>query len=161
MRVIKLAFISFVVLFLLVTVMSLAIPSHIRISKATNVLAQRDSLLSLLTNPAQWQQWHPVFQQEGAQQLLQQHKIAITPLLANDTLVQMQWQQDKRTPVINSWQIHQFHGTDSVTVQWYMDFKLAWYPWQKFSSLMYEKTYGVMMEKGLSNLKAAVEAKKP
>jgi hypothetical protein len=34
-----------------------------------------------------------------------------------------------------------------------MDFQLAWYPWQKFSSLFYERTYGAMMERGLANFK--------
>lgn len=34
-----------------------------------------------------------------------------------------------------------------------MDFHLSWYPWQKFGSLLYESTYGAMMEKGLTNIK--------
>jgi hypothetical protein len=34
-----------------------------------------------------------------------------------------------------------------------MDFRLSWYPWEKFSSLFYEKTYGTMMETGLLNFK--------
>jgi hypothetical protein len=38
-----------------------------------------------------------------------------------------------------------------------MDFRLSWYPWEKFSSLFYEKTYGAMMERGLNDLKKRLE----
>jgi hypothetical protein len=157
MRLIKLALISFVIFFGIITAMSLLIPSHIRISKAINVKAEKDSIFSLVTNQERWPRWHPAFQQGNMPQLLQQNKITITPLQASDTLVTMQWQQEGRRPVINGWQMHEFASTDSLTMQWYMDFNLPWYPWEKFGSLFYEKTYGVMMEKGLSNLKEAVQ----
>ena len=48
MRLIKLAIISFVFLFLVVTAISLLIPSHIRISKATNIAPPKDSVLALI-----------------------------------------------------------------------------------------------------------------
>ena len=55
------------------------------------------------------------------------------------------------------WNFYATEIPNSVTVQWYMDFHLRWYPWEKFSSLLLEKRYGPMMEKGLGNLKALVE----
>jgi hypothetical protein len=157
MRLIKLALISFVIFFGIITAMSLLIPSHIRISKAINMHAPKDSIFSLVANQKQWPRWHPAFQQGHMPELLQQNKITITPLQTTDTLVTMQWQQEGRRPVINGWQLHEFASTDSLTMQWYMDFNLPWYPWEKFGSLFYEKTYGVMMEKGLSNLKQTVQ----
>ena len=65
----------------------------------------------------------------------------------------MHLQQAHKPEVINGWKIYQHSQVDSLTLQWYMDFQLKWYPWQKFGSLFYENTYGVMMEKGLSNIK--------
>jgi hypothetical protein len=38
-----------------------------------------------------------------------------------------------------------------------MDFRLRWYPWQKFGSLLYEDTYGTMMQQGLQKLKTSAE----
>jgi hypothetical protein len=38
-----------------------------------------------------------------------------------------------------------------------MDFQLGWYPWQKFSSLFYENTYGNMMQDGLARLKSVAD----
>lgn len=157
MRLIKLAILSFIVLFGIITAMSLLIPSHVRISKAVNVHAESDSIFALVRNTQSWPQWHPAFQQGNMTDLLQQNKITLTPVAQNDSLVTIKWQQQGRRPVLNNWQVHRFSSTDSLTLQWYMDFDLGWYPWQKFSSLFYEKTYGVMMEKGLQNLKEKVQ----
>lgn len=157
MRLLKLAIISFVVFFGIITLMSLAIPSNIRISKAVNVSAEAQSPFAYISNMAAWPQWHPAFKEGNMQQTLQQNNITLTPLAVTDTLVTVQWQQEGRRPVINGFQLHSFAGADSLTLQWYMDFKLPWYPWHKFGSLFYEKTYGVMMEQGLANLKEKVQ----
>lgn len=159
MRLIKLAIISFVVFFVIITAMSLAIPSHVRISKAINVKADAKDIFPLITDRQAWPQWHPAFKGGDINQLLQQNKITITPLTTNDSVVTVQWQQEGNRPVLNGWQLHQFAGGDSSTLQWYMDFNLPWYPWHKFGSLFYEKTYGVMMEEGLANLKAVAQPK--
>ena len=161
MRLIKLAFLSFIVLFGILTAMSLLIPSHVRISKAINLKAAEDSVLHLVRDIGQWPRWHPAF--TGAtepEKILQENQISITKIQSSDSLVQMKWQQQGRRPVLNSWELHRYHHTDSITLQWYMDFHLQWYPWQKFSSLFYEGTYGKMMENGLTNLQETVYGKK-
>jgi hypothetical protein len=160
MRLIKLALISFVVFFGIITVMSLAIPSNIRISKAINVKSDNQTIFSNITNRAAWTQWHPLFKSQSIEQDLQHNKISITPLTISDTLVTMQWQQGNKRPVVNGWEVHSFAGADSATLQWYMDFDLPWYPWHKFGSLFYEKTYGTMMERGLVDLRELVHQQK-
>ena len=157
MRLLKLALISFIVFFGIITAMSLAIPSNIRISKAINVKGDATTIFPLITDRQAWPRWHPAFKGGNIDSLLQQNKITLTPLLSNDSVVTVQWQQEGNRPVINGWQLHQFAGADSSTLQWYMDLSLPWYPWHKFGSLFYEKTYGVMMEEGLSNLKEAAQ----
>jgi hypothetical protein len=152
MRLIKLALLSFIVFFLIITAMSLLIPSHVRISRAINLKKETDSVRFWVSDTEQWQRWHPAFQGASAANTLAANGISITPVTENDSLVQLRWQQQGRRPVLNSWQIHRFAYTDSVTLQWYMDFHLRWYPWQKFSSLFYEDTYGKMMEQGLANI---------
>ena len=51
MRLIKLAFISVIVFALLITFMSLFFPSHIRISKAVDINASKDSIQLLMSDP--------------------------------------------------------------------------------------------------------------
>jgi hypothetical protein len=153
MRVLKLALISFVVFFAVITSFSLLIPGNIRLSKAVNIHAPGDSIFALIKDTAQWHQWHPGFQNLGLGATLQRNSLSLKAVAVTDTLVVMALQQKTKEPVLNSWQLHQYAAADSVTLQWYMDFRLKWYPWQKFSSLFYESTYGKMMEKGLSNIK--------
>jgi hypothetical protein len=158
MRLLKLALLSFLVFFALITAMSLLVPAHVRISKAVNIADSANRIFFLINNKDQWRLWHPAFQMQHSDSLLQQHNITITPVVKTDSLVTVNWQQDKKPPVRNSWQVHRFQASDSVTLQWYMDFQLQWYPWEKFSSLFYEKTYGVMMEQGLQHIKTLVES---
>ena len=50
MRFIKLALISLVFLFAVVTAISLVIPSHIRLSKVVTTRPEKDSIFSLIKN---------------------------------------------------------------------------------------------------------------
>jgi len=159
MRLFKLFILSLLFFFILITAMSLLVPGHIRLSKAINIGSPADSIFHLIQNQEEWKRWHPAFAMSGADSLLAKHQVSIAPVLQTDTLIQVQWQQPGKNPVFNSWQLHRFPATDSITLQWYMDFHLQWYPWQKFSSLFYENTYGNMMEQGLKNIKAISETK--
>lgn len=148
MRIIKLALISFVILFGIVTLMSLLIPARLRISKATNLSADRSQIFALLkAEPV----WHPAYlDTASSKQMAVLKKSALTE---TDSTLTYTLQQPGRTPVTNGYQLYGADGNDSLTLQWYMDFNLRWYPWEKFSSLFYESTYGRMMEQGLTSLK--------
>ncbi len=148
MRIIKLGLISFVFLFAIVTLISLLFPSHIRISKAINLPNKHDSIFPLVKAEARW---HPAYQDSASSnQIKRLHKTIIEQ--TDSTLVYTLQQPGKKN-VISGWQIYGKPSSDSLTLQWYMDFQLSWYPWEKFSTLLYEHTYGTMMEKGLANLK--------
>lgn len=62
-----------------------------------------------------------------------------------------------RNELLTGWNLVPSQADSSTTVQWYMDFQLDWYPWEKFSSLLFEKQYGTQLEKGLHDLKEWVE----
>jgi hypothetical protein len=148
LRFIKLALISFILLFLVATGVSLMIPSQVRISKATNIASSPDSILAPVKDQQRWASWHPAYMNADSFPV-----IHFKTLVENDSVYELSMQQGEKTPVISGWHVYRHGGSDSLTLQWYMDFRLKWYPWQKFSSLFFESTYGAMMEKGLSNLK--------
>jgi hypothetical protein len=149
-QLIKLGLISIIFLFLVITGISLLIPSHIRLSKAINMGGTNESILYYVRNKNTWAQWHPAFMQDTSRR---NSNLVITPRLNNDSEVVYQMQQPGRRPILSGWKVYHHASTDSLTLQWYMDFQLPWYPWQKFGSLLYEGTYGRMMEQGLNNLK--------
>ena len=148
MRIIKLGLISFVFIFGIITLISLLFPSHIRLSKATNLPNERSRIFTLLKNEAAW---HPAFSDSAS--ALKKDLLQRKVIQENDPTLVTELKQEGRKPVISGLQLYGGPTSDSLTLQWYMDFQLSWYPWQKFSSLFYEQTYGVMMERGLANFK--------
>ena len=159
MRLIKFTFISAVLLFAVVTAISLIIPSHIRLSKVINIPSQRDSIFSLLKNKDQWPRWHPSFMDSANKEMLSQINIRL--LSETDSTLQLQWMQKNKKPLNMSWQLFADSNSTFATLQWSMDFYQKWYPWEKLGSMFYESNYGAMMEKGLLNIKAVIEKNQP
>lgn len=151
MRIIKLALISFICFGLLIFLMAQLLPSQVRISKAINLAPNDTATLAYIRDTAQWKRWHPAFMQ-GAPTNLRLAQAANT-----DSLVQTVITHASGNSVANTWELHRFGANDSLTLQWYMDFRLSRMPWHRFSSLFYEGTYGKMMEQGLRNLKEGSE----
>jgi len=162
MRIIKLAIISAVVLFLVVFGISLLIPSHIRISRAVNItVADKDSLVHQITDMRQWKQWNIwINNPDMANARLTADAISSSFLTVTkraqvgDTLFTT-WQQ-KKGRLLQSAFTWQGSGNTFV-VQWYYDFQLRWYPWEKFSSVVFDKQLGPPMEISLANLKKLLE----
>ena len=165
MKAIKLAIISFVILFLLVTVISLFIPSNVRISRALQINASKEKVLEQVGNAANWKIWFPgmdtaqLFYVAGKVEgmvLNEKSKRFLAISERNDSAVTAEYKSIKQKKVMMGWNI--LPDRDStVTVQWYMDFTLRWYPWEKFSSILFEKQYGPQMEQGLARMKNLLE----
>ena len=149
MRLIKLALISFIILFGIITIISLFIPSDIRVSRAIHIKAPKDSLAALIAAQQSWPQWNPVFMRpDPAHPPVTTHFKTVS-----DTLVQAEWKQGAKNPVLTTWLIYEIPEMDSLTVHWSMDFHQGWLPWKKFESLFFDKAYGNLMDEGLGNLK--------
>jgi hypothetical protein len=149
MRLIKLGLLSIFFLLLLVTIIGLLFPSHVRISKAIDMTHPSDSVRQMIVDTASWNRWHPTFM-AGSPFLSQ--TAAYYHLISNsDSLIRMNVNYGKRT-VQYGWQFYRYPGSEKYTLQWWADFELGWLPWERMGSLFYEKTYGAMMEQGLKNL---------
>lgn len=170
MKGIKLAVISFVFLFTVVWLISLLIPSRVRISRAINIHASQDSIIGMIKNPLRWKEWYPGL--DSAKPLYIDGKMRGMIMNDKDPKQPVYLQLEKESadevtaqfvggrirPVTNTWKTISYQHSDSLTLQWYMDFQLRWYPWEKFASLLLEKSYGPPMQKGLSTIKKNVQA---
>jgi len=165
MRVFKLVIVSIIVLFLIVTIISLFIPSHIRISKAIQIDVPKDSVMNQIGDPEKWKNWYP-----GADSAKYFYKEGIIKgIVLNERRHQyliMGNRKDNevtaaftfpRKKILTGWEIVPAIGSNSVTVQWYIDFRLSWYPWEKFTSFTFERIYGPQLQRGLDNLKRFLE----
>lgn len=170
MRFIRLLVLSLVLLFVVITAISLFIPFRVRISRAINVKAKPDAVWVQVDDMNKWMGWNPFFASVETDKITKLdtsfgklnamrlrgtliHWKEITP---NEHVAAME--REGRKPVLNGWKCIAHPGSDSTTVQWYMDFNLRWYPWEKFGSIMFERSYGPQMEKGLARLKEITEA---
>ena len=160
--------ISFLILFLLVTGITFFIPSKVRISRAVNIKAESGTIIAQLNDIRNWKNWYPGFDTLTINKPLEENgrvtfaevrgsQIALTQDSINHLLATFHKPDAQKMNM--GWQVITHEGSDLVTVQWYIDFKLKWYPWEKFSSLSFEARYGSMLEKGLANLKSFLEPK--
>ena len=164
MGVIKLGFISLVVFALLITGISLFFPAHIRISKAVDINTGRGELLQQLSDPVNWKNWYPgadtmqlLITGGKAVGLQDSLRGGISVSQLTDSTIIAAISGPGLRDAVTGWNIFEGSIPNSVTVQWYMDFHLRWYPWEKFSSLLLEKRYGPAMEQGLDKLKNLLE----
>lgn len=167
MRVIKLAILSFIFLFAVVLVISLFIPSHIRISRAVNLKPGTDFVLNKINDLNEWKQWYPGFDTMTMEPVVEKDGRLVSARLQKTTTITIvsdkrdevlaEFRSGNKKPVVGGWKMMSYHKTDSLTLQWYFDFSIRWYPWEKFFSLAYDKMYGSRMEAGLTNLKKSVE----
>lgn len=144
LKIIKLGLISIVFFAVMITLISLFFPSRVRISKAIDINTSRENLMKQLGDTASWKNWYPGA--DSAEILPQIISITDSTVVANSIM------QNGRKGV-TGWNIYESGIPNTLTLQWYMDFKLRWYPWEKFSGLLFEKRYGPLMEKGLEQLK--------
>ncbi|MEI9910747.1 MAG: hypothetical protein WDO71_14365 [Bacteroidota bacterium] len=122
--------------------------------------------MAQISNAANWKNWQPGMDTSKLLYIAgevkgvilddkdPQHPVCIKIDKIEPDQVTAQFITKKMKPVVIGWKAISYPNNDSVTVQWYMDFHLRWYPWEKFGSLVLEKSHGARMEQGLTNLKS-------
>jgi hypothetical protein len=142
-RIVKLGIISAVVLFIILFLMSLMIPSTVRISRAINIESQKKDIYPLLADTSNWKTWND----------LKNDRISIQLLSADSNLIHSAWTYGNRS-LDGYYRLERIR--DVTVVQWYFDVKLKWYPWEKFGSITFEQQFGPAMESSLLKLKNMV-----
>ncbi|HRE51572.1 MAG TPA: hypothetical protein PK339_09130 [Flavitalea sp.] len=144
MKLIKLGLLSAFFLSLLLFLMSLLIPSVVRISRAIDINAPIEAIQPRLADLQEWKGWNEMAGDEMEIKIVS---------VSRDT-INASW-KNGNNPVMSAFTLAESGG--ATVVQWYFDFQLDWYPWEKFGSIIFDKHFGSPMEKSLSNLKAMIE----
>ena len=152
MRVIKLGFISVVIFFVLLTLGGLLLPSHNIVSRAVNIKAKPISILPLIQNKSQWHMW-----MEGMDSTTLNKRQQIQIISASDSLIVANWKTAEAN-YTTKFRLIYSPGQAVTIVQWQFEQDIAWYPWERISSLMNDKILGTLMEKNLAKLQLVVEA---
>lgn len=162
MRIIKLAIISVVVIFVVLTAMSSLLPSHTLVSRAVDIRGSTEAIKEQAFILDNWKNW---LTDAGGEKAVHRYQApalligetTITPLTKTDSSFTTAWQPG--SAMTSTIRIID-HGTaDSlVTVQWQMEQKVKWYPWEKFASITKDEIWGGAMERSLENLKTIIES---
>jgi hypothetical protein len=162
MRLIKLALISAVVLFIVLLLISLLLPSHQRISRAVDISAAPASVRPLIKDLHNWKDWNRFVMAYGHATVKDGHiaadEMTISPTQESDSVLLFDWLQASGKK-FGSGFVLIGNDTTLTTVQWYFDFKVSWYPWEKFQSIVYDQQLGPLMQGSLNKLKELAEKK--
>lgn len=161
MRFLKLALFSIVILFVLITCVGLLFPSTVVVSRATDIVAPKDSILVIIKDINQWRQWvegmknDAVVVSSPTEGDLAGTKVSITSI--KDYTVESIWTGRKGTVQNSTIRIYQDSISPKAVVHWQFVQKLTWLPWDRLSSMMNDKIMGEQLERNLSNLRKLCE----
>jgi len=160
MRLAKLALISFVVFFILLTAIGAMFPSVILVSRAVKIDKPVDSVTSYINDFTKWNEWMEgaktddlkVFVKDSA------HAVFGTTIITLQSKKNNTWRYEwKQGGTAQTSTLYVTPDTNGCMVQWEYEQHLPWYPWAKFASMMNDKIIQESLEKNLANLKQVAE----
>jgi len=168
MRYIRFFIISLTSIFLVLTGLSLLFPSHLRVSRVVNVAAPRDRVLAAVGDLRAWSEWNEFVRSTplthrtwsvpsagpGAQMLL--NHMTTTETAADIDGITLEWDLKGGRRYAGGIAVGKVNP-DSLTVQWWFELNLRWYPWEKLGVFVYDRKLGPVMEESLDSLKRYVE----
>ncbi len=161
MRFIKLALFSIAILFVVITCVGLLFPSTVVVSRATDIVAPKDSIFALIKDVNQWKLWVEGMKNNGViissstEADLAGTKLSITSV--KDYTVESIWTGRRGTVQQSTIKIYQDTASPKAVVHWQFVEKLSWYPWDRLSSMLNDKIMGEQLERNLSNLRKVAE----
>lgn len=160
MRLIKLGIISIIGISIVITLMSLLIPSTARVSRAITIEAPIDSVRYRVQELDQWKSWNLLVQHDQQTDLtytkgsVRSNEMEVRFISADSGAIYTEWKQKDQEPVSSAFTITA--SGDATVLQWYFDFKVKWYPWEKFGSIIFDRQMGPPMERSLDKLRKHV-----
>jgi len=173
MRFIKVFLAGAIGLFLVMTLLSLLIPSRVKVSRTTLInnttKAKVVEQLAILSN---WKNWHPVFKNSDAKiiitaagakadtaEIVYGNKSAKLVITSRDSnAVKFILQSPGENDIQNEVFVSSIPGQYNVQVEWRALNHLKWYPWEKFYGIFVDKLTGPGYEQALGGLKDYLES---
>ena len=158
MKLLKLAFISALILSVLVTAISLLFPSTVIVSRAVEVKSTPDKIAYYTADLNQWNAWMSDWKQNEVR--LQNDTAFIGTQIIHlegktDSSVNYQWVATGQAPYQVKIEWFPLEKGNYV-IHWTFEQHVRWYPWEKFQTLLNEKLLGSKMEQELQNLQGVI-----
>jgi hypothetical protein len=169
MRFLKLAIISLVILFLLTTAIGLLFPPTAKVTRVADIAAPYDTVYHYLNDVKYWKLWMYGADSNiitllsartagtGTVAKIGTGEVTITRTTRDS--IYMIWKSEKGN-VQNSVFVMQKNAVrNDITVQWFFEQKVNWYPWERFGALANDKILGPVIDQSFDKLKKVLEKK--
>jgi hypothetical protein len=165
MRYVKVAIIGLLVLYILLTIIGLMMPSSVTVLRTVDIKAPVDSVRFYTNDPAHWRSWingadtsyykqlTPSTTEKNSKIMLGTYTITV---LQNDPkYITSLWQGQSTREQLNRLEL--YYNDAGTTVNWSFQQQLNWYPWERLGAMLYDNVYGPSMEASLARLKKVCE----
>ena len=160
-------------LFIVITLLSLLIPSKVKTSRVVIINnTTADKIYQQTANLNNWKKWHPVFKpgvtvinivdssigKNAACNIVYNNKTTYLVITSADTAsIKFNLQSNSAKDIENDLVIIPLPQQHSVQVEWRVLNNLHWYPWEKFYAIFLDKITGPGYEDALNGLKTYLE----
>jgi hypothetical protein len=167
-RFIRFGIIAFIVLFVVLTLLSLLFPSSLRVMRVVNVAASRERMLATVSDLRSWTQWNEFVRSpqlthkawsdpaSGKGAWMHTDQLSVEETAVDTQGIALKWDLKGGKQYPGGIDVYQSFP-DSVAVTWWFDLHFRWYPWEKLGVFVYDRKLGPAMEESLSELKRYVE----
>ena len=176
MRLIKMFLFVLIGLFAVITIIGLFIPSSVKISRGIIVSVDSSKVYNELSDVKNWNKWLPwitadsgavvqlsaVTDKPGAYFRWKGVKLnsagTITIQTMNPGEILLLHELKDMNKADGGFRIRSTGANNNVTeVLWYMEYKLKWYPWERFFGIFTDRIIGSAFDKGLEQFKNYIE----
>jgi hypothetical protein len=160
-------------LFIMITILSLLIPSNVKVARVVVINNTTAGKIYQQTgNLRNWKNWQPMFKpgvavvnfgnitegKKASCDIVYNNKTTHLAITAADTSsVKFLLQSKGGNDIENNIILSPLPSSQSVHVEWRTVTKLHWYPWDKFYAIFLDKMSGPGYEAALSNLNDYIE----
>lgn len=163
-------------MFAVITIIGLFMPSSVKVSRGAIVNTDSSNVYKELSDVKNWNQWLPwITADSGA--VVQIAAVTNAPgayfkwkgmkLNSAGTLTVQSIQPDEILVLHEMKDMNTSEGgfrirtvgANTTEVLWYMEYKLKWYPWERFYGIFLDKIIGSAFEKGLEQFRNYAEQK--
>jgi len=159
-------------LFIVITLLSLLLPSKIKVSRAVVINASHDKILSQLNDLKNWKNWEPMFGSDSvsihfsepsnqagsvADITYKEKQAHVTITAIDSSSVKFLLQAKGENDIENEISVTTLDNNKGELVEWKSLTKLHWYPWDKLYGIFIDRLIGPNYEDALNHLKSFIE----
>ena len=168
MRFIKPLLIALSGLFLLLSLISLVMPAEVRLLRSASIHAPKDSIQILLAEFKRWPEWQSFLKEPSLKYAVASDGQSASWYVKGEKHIVRKIENPLKgfaftisrhdaVSVEYYFTLLESGGPQDLQLQWAVSLHTRWYPWERFSGLLFEQAAGPGIEAALQDLKLISE----